>query len=110
MPSAISSFRGSPGFWATYFATSPSVLVVLPGTTRDGAIEAAERIRAAFAELNFATGARSVRMTASFGVAAFVPRTDAQELVHAADQALYAAKRRGKNRVEAASEVVATSA
>ncbi|HYY62967.1 MAG TPA: diguanylate cyclase [Gaiellaceae bacterium] len=85
-------------------------LVVLPGTTRDGAIEAAERIRAAFAELNFATGARSVRMTASFGVAAFVPRTDAQELVRAADQALYAAKRRGKNRVEAASEVVATSA
>jgi PleD family two-component response regulator len=49
-------------------------------------------------------------MTASFGVAAFVPRTDAQELVRAADQALYAAKRRGKNRVEAASEVVATSA
>src|SRR5919204_514809 len=82
----------------------------LPGTTRDGAIEAGQGNPAALAELNFATGARSVRMTASFGVAAFVPRTDAQELVRAADQALYAAKRRGKNRVEAASEVVATSA
>jgi PleD family two-component response regulator len=48
-------------------------------------------------------------MTASFGVAGFVPGTDALELVRAADDALYDAKRRGKNRVEAASESATTA-
>jgi diguanylate cyclase (GGDEF)-like protein len=76
-------------------------LIVLPGTTLEGAIEAAERIRAAFASTEFTSGSDVVRMTASFGVAAFAPPSGAHELVRAADEALYAAKRRGKNRVEA---------
>ena len=77
-------------------------LIVLPGTTLEGAIEAAERIRTAFAALHLSAAAGAVRMTASFGVASFTPSTDADDFVRTADEALYEAKRRGKNRVEAA--------
>jgi len=84
-------------------------LIVLPETTLEGAIEAAERIRTGFAALEFAPDGVQVRMTASFGVAGFVRGTDARELVRAADDALYDAKRRGKNRVTAASEPAATA-
>ena len=82
-------------------------LVVLPGTTLEGAVEAAERIRTAFAALELAAGDATTRMTASFGVASFVAGVDPLELVRAADEALYEAKRRGKNRVRAAVETVA---
>lgn len=82
-------------------------LIVLPETTLEGAIEAAERIRTAFAALEFTGTAGEVRMTASFGVAHFVSGSEAHELVSAADQALYEAKRRGKNRVKATAETAA---
>jgi diguanylate cyclase (GGDEF)-like protein len=84
-------------------------LIVLPETTLEGAIEAAERIRTGFAALEFAPDGVQVRMTASFGVAGFVRATDPRELVRAADDALYDAKRRGKNRVTAASEPATTT-
>jgi diguanylate cyclase (GGDEF)-like protein len=82
-------------------------LIVLPGTTLEGAIDAAERIRTRFAELEFTGNAGAVQITASFGVARFAPGIDAQGFVRAADEALYEAKRRGKNRVQSAPEVAA---
>ncbi len=77
-------------------------LIVLPGTTLSGAVDAAERIRAAFAGREFAGGAENVRLTASFGVADLCSGRNADGLVDAADAALYEAKRAGKNRVVAA--------
>jgi diguanylate cyclase (GGDEF)-like protein len=85
-------------------------LIVLPGTTLEGAIDAAERIRTSFAKLELQAEDATARMTASFGVAGFVAGAAALELVGAADEALYEAKRRGKNRVRAARETAATEA
>ena len=84
-------------------------LIVLPETTLDGAIEAAERIRTGFEAVELGPEDARVRVTASFGVAGFVRGNDALELVRAADNALYEAKRRGKNRVTAASETATTA-
>ena len=55
-------------------------------------------------------GDAAPRMTASFGVAGFVAGAEAHELVRAADEALYEAKRRGKNRVRAAAETAVAEA
>ena len=84
-------------------------LIVLPETTLDGAIEAAERIRTGFEAVELGPEDARVRVTASFGVAGFVRGNDALELVRAADDALYEAKRRGKNRVTAAPETATTA-
>lgn len=74
--------------------------VVLPGTDAEDAAQVAERIRTGLAQrpLVSADGAR-LHVTASFGVASgggVAP----EELVGAADDALYRAKRAGKDRVE----------
>jgi diguanylate cyclase (GGDEF)-like protein len=75
--------------------------LVLPGTDLEGAFNLAERVRERIETLHIPRidGAGRLRVTASCGVAA-VPQTPADEdaLVAAADQALYAAKRGGKNK------------
>ncbi|MGH2716775.1 MAG: diguanylate cyclase [Thermoleophilaceae bacterium] len=84
--------------------------VVLPQTDAEGAALLAERMREAVERLRVPRvgGRGSLRVTASFGVAA-VPESaaDREELVAAADAALYRAKLGGKNRVERAERVVA---
>jgi diguanylate cyclase (GGDEF)-like protein len=62
----------------------------------------AERIRKAVADTPFATSAGPLHLTVSLGVCKLAPGDNAQQLVHRADQALYAAKRQGRNRVIAA--------
>jgi diguanylate cyclase (GGDEF)-like protein len=80
--------------------------VILPGTTLEEAATVAERIRAAFtAQPVEATDGTLVPLTASFGVCAWTKELSASELFAAADAALYAAKREGKNRVVAFPEV-----
>jgi diguanylate cyclase (GGDEF)-like protein len=75
--------------------------VVLPQTDIDGAYQLAERLRSGIAELDIPMVGRagSMRVTASLGVAA-LPRNaqDPERLIAAADAALYAAKRGGKNK------------
>ncbi|MEM6986803.1 MAG: EAL domain-containing protein [Pseudomonadota bacterium] len=75
--------------------------VVLPGVDTDGCVEVAERMRQA---VERGDGARftnnALRVTSSFGVASLGTRvTTPSELVEHADQALYAAKESGRNRV-----------
>jgi diguanylate cyclase (GGDEF)-like protein len=75
--------------------------VVLPGTDLEGAYNLAERVRAGIEELSLPLldGDGVVRVTASFGVATLPGSADDMRgLIAAADDALYRAKRAGKNR------------
>jgi diguanylate cyclase (GGDEF)-like protein len=79
--------------------------VILPETDLDGAVLLAERMRDAIESLQVpaARGSGQLQVTASFGVAAAPDNGVLGEaLVAAADEALYRAKRAGKNRVEVA--------
>jgi diguanylate cyclase (GGDEF)-like protein len=74
--------------------------VILPGADIEGAAEVAERIRTALAKRPIVSvDGVPIRMTASFGVASSLPGMTAEALVNAADDALYRAKRAGKDRV-----------
>jgi len=75
--------------------------VILPETDAQGAVTVAERIRRGVEEYPFASEEGSIQMTVSVGVASHPPIADRNALVRAADEALYAAKRQGKNRVVA---------
>jgi diguanylate cyclase (GGDEF)-like protein len=75
--------------------------VVLPGTDLDGAFNLAERVRTGIEELALPLpdGTGSLTVTASFGVATLPGVAyDQRSLVEAADEALYRAKRTGKNK------------
>ena len=80
--------------------------ILLPETPPEQALEIAERIRRAVAERMFdvETSSDPIRATVSIGVAGF-PKdgTDANELIHQADLAVYRAKLQGRNRVLGAS-------
>ena len=81
--------------------------LVLPGTDADGAVQVAERIRRTLEQRTILTpDGAPLKITASFGVAAFPRAADAGALLAAADTALYDAKRAGKNRVAIAGDVV----
>jgi diguanylate cyclase (GGDEF)-like protein/putative nucleotidyltransferase with HDIG domain len=76
--------------------------IILPETTPNEAVAIAERIRRAVADEEFEieTSSEPIRATVSFGIAAFPSDgTDANELVHQADLAVYRAKLQGRNRV-----------
>jgi diguanylate cyclase (GGDEF)-like protein len=76
-------------------------LLLLPGADVEGGAHLAERVRAALAERSFlGRDGEVVNVTCSFGVAQHRPAGLERELFAAADQALYRAKRDGKNRVE----------
>ena len=74
--------------------------VVLPDTDLDGAVVAAETMRRAVESLAIPLpDGTTLKVTVSAGVSAMRPHFhDPSELVAAADEALYQAKRRGKNR------------
>jgi diguanylate cyclase (GGDEF)-like protein len=79
-------------------------VVVLPETDTPGALAVADRIRTDVAAQNFTPSDHTlVSRTVSVGVATFPQHaSSALRLLEAADSAMYAAKRAGKNRVEAA--------
>lgn len=76
--------------------------VVLPETSVGGALMVAEKIRNAIRELNIPhSESPSGRVTMSIGIAAAAPGFDnpPDDLINAADKALYRAKHDGRNRV-----------
>lgn len=85
-------------------------VVVLPNTTLDGALHVAERIREAVSGLGMWHPASSRGIvTISIGVAeerASTHDPDHESLIRRADEALYRAKRLGRNRVEVHGEPV----
>src|SRR5690606_16386020 len=86
------------------------VAVILPETDVDGAVEVAQRLRRRVERHRFRVGeAGAGRVTISVGVAAFPHRgATAQEVLQAADRALFHAKRE-KNRVCRYDELPATA-
>lgn len=77
--------------------------MVLADASRDNAFLVADRLRNAFAADAGVLDGQMLHATASIGVAVIVdPEQDLAQLITLADQALYLAKARGRNRVEVA--------
>ncbi|HEY5506787.1 MAG TPA: GGDEF domain-containing protein [Coriobacteriia bacterium] len=86
--------------------------ILLPETDADGAFVAAEKVREAVANHQFpdADGRKTERLTVSIGLSTFPrPAADREELLRQADDALYVAKRSGRNRVRASAGTAAAA-
>jgi diguanylate cyclase (GGDEF)-like protein len=84
------------------------MVVILPETMLRPALEVAERIRAAVEATRFDHEGRTIDLTVSIGVSACPECVDdPADLLRAADDALYQAKRDGRNRVATAPLVAA---
>jgi two-component system cell cycle response regulator len=77
-------------------------LLVLPGCELSGAVSQAERLCGRIANKPIAIGSSESRLTVSIGVTTSLPGqgATAEALIGRADEALYQAKRKGRNRVE----------
>jgi len=72
----------------------------MPGTDYKQACEVSERLRLIVAQSPTDLGTHTIPMTISVGIAEFTSAQDTLDLIlHRADQALYAAKQSGRNRV-----------
>jgi len=76
-------------------------LLLLPGADAEGAAQLADRVRLGLAQRSIPS-VPGLHVSASFGVAEHAGETNTEQLVAAADSALYRAKRAGKDRVERA--------
>lgn len=81
--------------------------VLLPGVDSKGGLIAAERIRTAIADCKLE---QIGQITASIGVATFFEHSEkVDELLEIADQAMYTAKRNGRNQVQIAKPITEIS-
>lgn len=75
-------------------------VILLAHTNSSQACNVAERIRANIEAMNPEHQSQVVRVTASFGVAEWNGQETLDMLIQRADDALYRAKRLGRNRIE----------
>lgn len=73
--------------------------LVLPNTSAENAVKVVDSIRRKFAEIVFPTASENLSCTFSAGVAQFQNGQDTVQLSNLADEALYEAKRQGRNQV-----------
>lgn len=88
---------GRPGDLVARYGGEEFALI-LPTTTPEGAVQLIEKIRSNLAALQIPNGEDF--LTLSFGISTVIPsrQTCQEKLIAAADQALYFAKRNGRNR------------
>jgi len=79
--------------------------LLMPGTTATDASRVCERMRSELDSHNWLDVDRRLHVTASFGVASSTDHESIADLMRAADERLYRAKRDGKNRVESTAQV-----
>jgi diguanylate cyclase (GGDEF)-like protein len=77
-------------------------LLVLPDTPGDGAARILDRLRAIIADLDWSAFSPGMQVTISAGVATLRPDETEDTFLARADNALYAAKARGRNRIASA--------
>jgi two-component system cell cycle response regulator len=76
-------------------------LIVAPGCSVAGGAELAERLRESICRTPVDASGQTIVVTMSFGVATTCDIKQVNQLLNAADEALYAAKKGGRNRVNA---------
>ncbi len=74
--------------------------VILPNTSMDAAYHVLDEMREAFSEIRYRCDQVEFRVTFSCGLASYPGVRGTSALLEAADEALYRAKRMGRNRVE----------
>lgn len=79
-------------------------VILLPGADKNIARHKANQILTSINNNKFSTPKKNIQVTSSFGLATLMPTQDSvlQNLIRSADEALYKAKRKGKNRIEIA--------
>jgi diguanylate cyclase (GGDEF)-like protein len=74
-------------------------LILLSNTSREAAALVGERLRNAAQAEEYVADGRSIELTVSLGCSTLLPGESAESLLRRADNALYVAKREGRNRL-----------
>jgi diguanylate cyclase (GGDEF)-like protein len=95
IPKAIRAYDSAGRYGGEEF------LIILPGCSKSDGVHRAEDLRRAIADTPVQTARGLLTTTCSLGVASHRSGIGSEELIREADEAMYRAKRLGRNRVEA---------